>query len=244
VGSGFVALGDFDSASDWHSYYAEAFPEAAEGLELAIQLAVVAGEYEDAAKLAEQALTYSADTVNLPNPLYVLRNRDIRQKKYTQALTRYGEFFPELTTTEPIVHRSNVMAAVDLIPVLRGSGDDDRADRMATIALGLLQSMPRNGFVGSRTLKAEVLALMGNKPAALAALRESIDSGWMTYWLELPDRNPNFESLHDDPEFKALLDEVRSRIAIELDKTRELASAGKLAMRPEQLGEINFDLEL
>jgi hypothetical protein len=66
----------------------------------------------------------------------------------------------------------------------------------------------------------------------------------VTYWLDLPDRNPNFESLHDDPQFQSLLDEVRSRIARELDRTRELASAGKLAMRPEQLSEINLDMEL
>ncbi len=181
AGSGFVALGDLDSAAYWHSFYAEAFPEAATGVELAIQLAAVAGEDENATRFAEQEL---------------------------------------------------------------GLGRADQADRLAQRALALLQSMPLNGVFGSRTLEAEVLALMGDKPAALAALNEAIDSGWMTYWLDLPEQNPNFESLHDDPEFKTLLEEVRSRIAKELDRTRELASAGKLAMRPEQLSEINFDSKL
>lgn len=244
VGSVFVALGDFDSATYWHSFFSEAFPDAADGLVLALQLASVSGDEANAARLAEQALTYSFDTMNLPQALFVLRNHDIRQNMYGQALARYGEFFPELTAAEPIVHGSNVMAAVDLIPVLRAQGRAEQADRLGQRALALLQSMSINGFYGNRTLKAEVLALLDDKPAALAALSAAIESGWVTYWLDLPDRNPNFESLHDDPRFQSLLDEVRSRIARELDRTRELASAGKLAMRPEQLSEINLDMEL
>jgi hypothetical protein len=115
---------------------------------------------------------------------------------------------------------------------------------LAQRALAVLQSMPGNDYFGSRPLRAEVLALIGDKPAALAALSEAIEAGWMTYWLDLPDRNPNFESLYDDPQFQSLLDEVRSRIAKELDRTHELASAGKLAMRPEQLSEVDLDLDL
>jgi hypothetical protein len=188
--------------------------------------------------------SYSFDTINLPHALFVLRNHDIRQNMYGQALARYVEFFPELTTAEPIVHPSNVMAAVDLIPVLRGLGRAEQADRLGQRALALLQSMSRNGYFGNRTLKAEVLALMGDKPAALAALSEAIESGWVTYWLDLPDRNPNFESCTTIRQFQSLLDGTEVRIARERWDS-ELASAGQTPLRrPEQLSEINLDMEL
>ena len=62
--------------------------------------------------------------------------------------------------------------------------------------------------------------------------------------MDSPDQNPNLKLLHDDPAYVALMDEVKANLATQLDELRDLQQRGKLATRPEQLSQIEFDLSL
>ncbi len=56
---------------------------------------------------------------------------------------------------------------------------------------------------------------------ALAALRRAIDEGLCgTWWFET-ERNSNLELLHGEPEFQAIINEIRADMAEQLMRLRE-----------------------
>ena len=93
-------------------------------------------------------------------------------------------------------------------------------------------------------LLTELHAMDGDKKSALASLRRAIDTDWIGYWLELPDQNPNLAFIHGDPDYVAMMNEVKVSLAVKLDELRDLQQRGKLAARPDQLSQIEFDLSL
>ena len=93
-------------------------------------------------------------------------------------------------------------------------------------------------------LLTELHAMNGDKKSALESLRRAIDTDWLGYWSESPDQNPNLALIHDDPEYVAMMDELKESLAVQLDELRELQQRGKLVARPDQLSQIEFDLTL
>jgi hypothetical protein len=93
-------------------------------------------------------------------------------------------------------------------------------------------------------LLTELHAINGDKERALESLRRAIDTDWIGYWWDSPDQNPNLALIHADPEYVAMMDEVKASLESRLDELRDLQARGKLALRPDQLSQIEFDLSL
>ncbi len=53
--------------------------------------------------------------------------------------------------------------------------------------------------------------MRGNRDRAIASLREAIDVGWRHFWWTLR-QDWKLESLHQDPEFIALMNELEADI--------------------------------
>jgi len=71
---------------------------------------------------------------------------------------------------------------------------------------------------------ARALALRGRKQEALAALRAAERAGWRWGWRFYRDLDPAFDSIRDEPEFKAIFADI------ERDMARQRA---ELAKRPK-----------
>ena len=56
--------------------------------------------------------------VYIPYILFILRNADLRADRYADARLRYEQFYPALAEDDPMVHRANYRAAIDLSVVL------------------------------------------------------------------------------------------------------------------------------
>lgn len=71
-------------------------------------------------------------------------------------------------------------------------------------------------------MEACILALRDDRQGSLAALRKAFDNGWRRYrWAKL---DPKLESLHDDPAFIALMEEIEAEVSRqEANLTRMLA---------------------
>ena len=122
--------------------------------------------------------------------------------------------------------------AIDLALVMQKLGDEPRAKLLLDQAAALIPSMARFGTSGYMLADVEIAALRGDKAGAFAALRRAVDEGWIFYYTEFPDRNPNLALLHGDPEYTALLQQVRDRIAAQAAKVRELELAGQVPSPP------------
>jgi hypothetical protein len=64
------------------------------------------------------------------------------------------------------------------------------------------------------------------------ALRQAIDEGWRLGWWYW-ERDPNLESLHDEPEFQAMVAEIEADMAAQLARVREMERNGELEPIPE-----------
>jgi len=75
-------------------------------------------------------------------------------------------------------------------------------------------------------------ALRGEKRKALASLREAVDQGWRTEWWWWLGR-PDLDSLRDEPEFQAMVEEIRADMAAQREHVREMERTGELKPIPE-----------
>jgi hypothetical protein len=80
--------------------------------------------------------------------------------------------------------------------------------------------------------KAQALALLGEKQAALKELHFQVDRGWRFLWRWNSVLNPNFESLREDPEFQAIVEFLRTDMARQLESMRALEATGEIPLPP------------
>ena len=84
-----------------------------------------------------------------------------------------------------------------------------------------MATMDRIRGHGYGTLDVYIYAMRGDRDRAIASLREAIDVGWkvtygplLFYWWQLRS-DWKLESLHQDPKFIALVNELEADIAVQ-----------------------------
>jgi TolB-like protein/Tfp pilus assembly protein PilF len=163
-----------------------------------------------------------------------LRNHDLETGRYAEARDRYGRAFPELLgEDEPVIDGDNFEPAIDLALVLIKTGEQDRADLLLARSLAHLQTTPRLGPSGYGIADVLIYALQGKTEAALAKLRQAIDQGWRESWWFYLEHDPNLDSLREEPEFQAMLEEVRADMRKQLAHVRAMEAAGELEPIPD-----------
>jgi TolB-like protein/class 3 adenylate cyclase/Tfp pilus assembly protein PilF len=166
---------------------------------------------------------------------WILRSHAIRAGRYADAVALYEKISPDLLYDDrPEINTAGAyLDAINLAPVLSGSGEERRAETLLDRSLEYIRSIPRLGLDGYWIADVQIYALQGKRKKALAALRQAIDDGWRTLWWYYLERDPNLESLHDDSEFQAMLEEVRTDMAVQLERVREMQRNGDLESVPE-----------
>ena len=250
VVGGYLLLGDLESAKQWQAAFMEQFPDSVHSYRTSMALNLQEGDIAAATELAEELLSMSRDTVYMGWPLRVIRDYSIQSGDAGRAFDRYLKIYPELFANEPIVNRSNIGVAVDLVLLMRSDGRHEEASQLASSCFELLHSFPVLGIGSSGILKAKLHAILDDREAALEALEAAIDEGWTItvevgiVIVESIRTALSFASLAEDPRFIEQAERVEARIADQLRIVREMEQDGRLAARPEQLPDIEFDLSL
>ena len=113
------------------------------------------------------------------------------------------------------VTRYNYEAAILLAFVNRNLGREREASELLSQAWNVIQDMPRFGIAGYGISDVHVLAVQGRKDAALDALRDAIDGGFvslMSFEIWTLDQDILIDNLRDDPRFEAMRDELHGLI--------------------------------
>jgi hypothetical protein len=157
--------------------------------------------------------------------LFLLRDADLRERRYDRALERYRKTYPELfLPASPRIDRLNYLVAVDVVPVLQALGRTDEAHALLDGIERAIRPLPRRGD-GFGIADVQVLSLRAETGKALAALRNAEREGWRgPFWRYARDVDPALTSIRDDPEFKAVFADI------ERDMARQRAA---LAARPK-----------
>jgi hypothetical protein len=150
----------------------------------------------------------------------------------------YEKGYPELLNEgDPTVDGSNWRAAIDLALVLSKAGDQGHADLLLNRSFQHIQTLPRLSQFGYWIADVQIYALQGDKQKALLALRQAIDEGWRIYWRYFLKHDPSLESLHNEPEFQAMVAEIEADMAAQLARVREMERNGELEPIPELAAE-------
>ena len=154
--------------------------------------------------------------------------------RYAEVLARYERGYPALLQEdEPTIDEDNYEAAIDLALVLIKAGEQERAGLLLDRSLMLLLTIPRLGASGYRISDVLIYALQGKTGAALAALRQALDEGWRTAWWFYLEHDPNLDSIRDEPEFQAMLEEIKADMAAQLERVSAMEANGELEPVPD-----------
>ena len=162
------------------------------------------------------------------NALGLLGIIDYREGRYAESVARYRSAYPELSSAVPHIDVWNYSTALDMVPALQKLGRMDEAIALLAGGEKAMAGLPLlwGGLKwdGRAPNDARALALRGRKQEALAALRAAERAGWRWGWRHYRDIDPAFDSIRDDPEFKAIFADI------ERDMARQRAV---LAARPK-----------
>ena len=162
------------------------------------------------------------------NALRLLGVIDYRHGRYAEAVVRYRNAYPELFLPAPRIDAVNFPLAIDIALVLQGRGVTDEALTLLAGSEAVMGKLPMAGggfgFSSRAPDDSRALVLRGRKQEALAALRAEERAGLRMAWRFSRDLDPAFDSIRDDPEFKAIFADI------ERDMSRQRA---ELAARPK-----------
>jgi len=148
----------------------------------------------------------------------------------------YRQNWPQLFVPEPPVNAYNYGVATDLAWLAVAQGQTERAlvllDRALAVARDPTDRPPSPVDWGLVMIETEALALRGDKDAALAALRRAIDAGWRWDWWQV-ETDPTLAAIASEPEFAAMIAEVKADLAAQLERVREMERNGDLPNVPE-----------
>ena len=163
-----------------------------------------------------------------------VRIHEMKAGRYLEARAAFEKTAPELLNDGfPKIGYNNYRAAIDLALISSKIREQQRADRLLESSLQYIQQTPRLGFYGYGIADVQIYALQGDKQKALAALHRAIDEGWRNSWWYYLKYDPTLESLHDEPEFQAMVAEIEADMAEQLARVREMERNGELEPIPE-----------
>jgi TolB-like protein/Flp pilus assembly protein TadD len=232
----FLDLGDFDRAEYWSERSIELGPESFFP-NLAMELFYLyRGDLSTALEYGRRTLETEHYWAYRFSSFEPVRIHEMRTGRYLEARAAIEKIAPELLNEDfPKVESKNYRAAIDLALILSKTGEQQRADRLLESSLRYIQQIPRLGDYGSGygIADVQIYALQGDKQKTLSALQRAIDEGWRNSWWYYLKYDPTLESLHDEPEFQAMIEEIEADMAAQLARVREMERNGEFEPIPE-----------
>jgi len=230
----YLDFGDYDRARQWLSRSEQTRNINPMTLAGWAMLHIYQGDIEASMPYARQALEermsgrFSSDAILVRAWLIWA----LDQGRTDTALTMLRQAHPELFEQNPLLDAGNVLQAIDAAHLLQKEHQNGAAEKLlqavlATYARPYAVTVP---WLGSG--KAQALAMLGETRAALDELRRQVDAGWRLYWRWETELNPNFASLREEPEFKALVEFLRTDMARQRQSLRALEASGDIQAPP------------
>lgn len=186
-----------------------------------------------------EQITHYANVVNSVDSRWRLgtalahgRVPDLRAGNYDAILQRYAMSYPEIFGDDPEINPLTYRVAIDVAGLLLLKGEARRAEFLLQKCQAQIAEMIRVGFHGFWVSDVQILALHGESGAALQALQQAIDQGWRTDWRYFFSVDPNLDLIRAEPEFQAMLEEVKEDMAAQLERAREMEASGELEAIP------------
>ena len=194
------------------------------GLSVGATLAAAEGDMDRAEELANSFSRYFYETwpawpdlskVPFHRVLDIMALADIGQGKPQEALARYRTALPDPAFWSYINRGAPPLPTPALFAVLhRLTGDEETCDRLLRESLVHIADEPIIGDLGVGFLRFTLNAFLGETDAAIEALEEAINAGWLPGWwaLKLGDFDPRYAVVTADPRFIRLHAGLEERV--------------------------------
>ncbi len=227
-------LGEFA----WAERYKElAFRTGAEKpavLKYFVQTLDFQGRFDEATDVAQHALEANLESRWFSDRIFLRQIRDnaFKNGDLEGALAWYRDRTPELFGDNPQFSIDNINSAADLALLLRKLGQEREAESLTQAGLNWYQPNRPTGGRNYETgiVDVDFLALSGQTRAALDALRETLDYGWVFAW-QWYIHSPNLDSIRDETEFQDMVAELQNKMATQLVAVRALPDMGEFDLR-------------
>ncbi len=214
---GFLGLGDVLSAENCANQLGEAHPEKVVSEGSWLEIYHYRGEWDAAIATLEP-----------------LRKRMPGFRFFTQQLAYYSagqgdierarrlmaDVYPELLEDEVELSAMAIFSAVTFAAILNANGEIQQRDVLLVAMEKRIATLHRIHGDGYGILDVYIHAMRGHRDQAIAALREAIDVGWRATWpYYMVDswwmlrQDWKLASLHKDPEFISMVEELEADIA-------------------------------
>ena len=192
------------------------------------------GQFDKAVEIARSALEAGLDDRWQSNEVFLRLVRDdaLQSGKFEDSKFWYLDRHPELFLDAPEIAVDNVNAAADLAFLLKRAGEAAAADTIINAGLAWIQRTQPEGVYGYliNIADVELLAVGGQKQAALDRLQLAVDSGWRSHWRAI-FRNKTLNSLRDEPKFQQIRAQLDDDMATQLAAIRALPDMGEFDLR-------------
>jgi TolB-like protein/Flp pilus assembly protein TadD len=235
LGRLFMDLGDSEKAEYWVHRAIETRSDSLGSNNAMLFLHLYQRDEAAGLEYGRKALTIATSFFLQIDAVGLLADHEVRAGRYPEARELYAERFPEfLSEDDPEINtQRRSRAAIGLAFVLYQTGEQERADLLLNRTLQKIETLPRLSVFGYGIADVQIYALRGDKEKALSALREAIDEGWRAFWWYYLKYDPILESLHDEPEYQAMVAEIEADMAQQLARVREMERNGELEPIPE-----------
>ena len=105
------------------------------------------------------------------------------------------------------------------------TGEIERANALLDGSREVLAGISRLGPGGFGITDVQIDALQGNNVQALAKLREAVDLGWRRGWWFTFNHAATLDSLHEEPAFIRIRDELAADMSEQRARVRALEAA-------------------
>jgi tetratricopeptide (TPR) repeat protein len=189
-----------------------------------IEFLIEQEQYQQALDLARKA--YDDDLPDRQGSRFIINrllvNDAVHRKDYDQALGILADDFPE-GIESPLDTRdasaADLLASIAYVIKLKDPASDE-VDAILDHAEELNAMRDERRLPQDKAFnQAMIDVTRGDKPSAIAALQESFEKGWRWGWRDVMFRDFQFESLHQEPEFKQLIAQFEK----DMEKQREEA---------------------
>ena len=235
LGAVYLDLGDDREAEYWTKRSLQLAPDGLRPNVWMAHLYMYRDEADQALHYSNKALSIKPTSGLVEDVLAYVRNQGLQAGVYAKARVRYEQNFPTLLNDdEPIIDASNSSyVATHLALLLIKTGEQERANLLLDRSLKNLQGRRRLGGYGIGFIEVPIYALQGEPKTALTVLRQAIDEGVRKEWWVVAQHDPALDSIRDEPEFQAMMDEVRADMAAQLERVRAMEASGELEPIPD-----------
>ena len=230
-------LEDYAAAKQWSDWLADRVTNQPQPMAMQARHHYLTGNFELALQYSNLALKLGLPDRWNSNAIFLRIKRDeaLAGGDPETGIEVFAMQHPQLFEARPPVSAGNIVQATDLALLLKLAGRMEQAKRLLETVIAVYdQPWFTSGFyrTGLMSVKAEALAILGDKQGALEELRRIIGRGWRSYWRWKTDLNPNFDSIRESFEFRALVGELEADMAMQRLRVQDMAEHAEIAAPP------------